>query len=168
MEESPLADGFMPPDLSPEVRRFVEIIAAVKALEHSLPLLKEIEEVENRRASTIALVKWADEGPGALHSFLVKELRAYGVRVGQMCQRRKMQLLKEASAEKTASSSPAPASPPLPSPPFPSPPSPFPPSSSGGPSVSEEQKDLLRKKIRASARVRGETLTEKLVERRLV
>ena len=175
MEDASLADGFMPPDVSPETRRFVEIVTAVKLLEHDLPLLLDIKDIENLRSQTIALVKWAEEREGKLWGAgaFVEELKRYGVRVGQMCQRQKMQLLRKAhSSRAPAAPEPSASSAPPPPPPLPEG-TPTDPlinerdRSPVAPPVSAEQKESLVKAIRAKARARGEKIDEKTVRLRL-
>jgi hypothetical protein len=103
MQPKSLADEYMPAEISRDTRWFIHAITVAKDLEHRLPLMDSIKEIESLRHQAAGLAKWAEgkkENMATEWAGLGKELYNWAVRVTMMCQRRVGQLLGEMDLSK--------------------------------------------------------------------
>jgi hypothetical protein len=162
---SPLADTYMPPELSPEMRDIVISIRATAILEERLPLLNSIREIETERVHTMRLAQWA-EAKGSKIDPATGEFYNWAVRVGMMCHRRVQQLLKgqKTLPEKDVNNAPV-----LPLPPFASPaPDLESEPETAKPKKTEEEILRVMEKVRKDTKAKGENLSETAIRKRAV
>src|SRR5215471_7416102 len=76
-----LADEHMPEEISQDTRWLINAISVAKDLEHRLPLMDSIPEIENMRQQAAGIAKWAEAKPKSSNETvgsLIKELHNWG------------------------------------------------------------------------------------------